>query len=186
MSCRCLLSLLALHAAAACQEVNLTGQTPLPTSGGADSVRALVGVRPQEGEWGALFQVEREDRVVAKISISRRESKTGSEIAYNDHLRIQCGDKTPQAFDSPWPTAWLSDEVKSLLFKVSNNLIEVLQKEGSSEMHIGSDVCKINLSNVSFSASNLPHLPAPTLSLGCADGELKNGTEAESGKQRRV
>ncbi|XP_063601601.1 uncharacterized protein LOC134777677 [Penaeus indicus] len=183
MSRRCLLSLLALHVAAACQEVNLTCKTPLPTSEGADGVEALVGVRPQEGDWGALFEVEREDRVVAKISLSLKESKTGSETAYNDRLAIQCGNETPLVFDSPWPTAWLSGEAKCLLFRVSDSLIDVLQKKGSSEIHIGSGICKINLSNVSFSASNLPHLPAPTLSLGCADGELKNSTEAESGKE---
>ncbi|XP_063601764.1 uncharacterized protein LOC134777829 [Penaeus indicus] len=180
MSRRCLLSLLALHVAAACQEVNLTCKTPLPTSRGADGVQALVGVRPQEGDWDALFEVEREDRVVAKIRLSYKESKTGSETAYNDRLAIQCGNETPQVFDSSWPTAWLSGEAKCLLFRVSDSLIDVLQKKGSSEMHIGSGICKINLSNVSFSASNLPHLPAPTLSLGCADGELKNATETES------
>ncbi|XP_037800782.1 uncharacterized protein LOC119595736 [Penaeus monodon] len=183
MSRRCLLRLFVLHVAAACYEVNLTSKTPLPTSGGADGVEAMVGIRP-EGDWGALFQLEREDRVVAKINISHRESKTGNKTAYNDHLAIQCGDKTPQPFDSPWPTAWLSGEVKCLLFRVSDNLIHVLQKEGSSESHIGSDMCKVNLSNISFSASNLPHLPAPMLSPGCADGELNNGTKAKSEDQQ--
>nr|XP_027220580.1 uncharacterized protein LOC113812858 [Penaeus vannamei]XP_027220581.1 uncharacterized protein LOC113812858 [Penaeus vannamei] len=172
MSRRCLLSLLALHVATACLEVNVTNKTLLPTSEGADGVKALVEFQPQEGDWGALFEVKREDRVVARITISRNESKMENKPACHDRLAIQCGNDNPNVFDSPWPAAWHSGEVNCLLFRVSDGLITVLQKKNSSEfLHIGSEVCKMNHSGVSFSVSELPHLPAPTLSLGCADGE---------------
>lgn len=97
----------------------MTNKTLLPTSEGADGVEALVEFQPQEGDWGALFEVKREDRVVARITISRNESKMENKPACYDRLAIQCGNDNPQVFNSPWPAAWHSGEVNCLLFRVS-------------------------------------------------------------------
>lgn len=161
----------------------MTNKTLLPTSEGADGVEALVEFQPQEGDWGALFEVKREDRVVARITISCNESKMENKPACHDRLAIQCGNNNPNVFDSPWLAAWHSGEVNCLLFRVSDGLITVLQKKNSSEfLDIGLEVCKMNHSGVSFSVSELPHLPAPTLSLGCADGEPHEAPDLETRK----
>ncbi|XP_042871261.1 uncharacterized protein LOC122252715 [Penaeus japonicus] len=182
---RSLLSLLALHIASACQEVIVTRKTRLPISEAADHVEALVGVRPRQGDWGVVFEVEREHRVIASFSISHNENKRENTTTYVDILTITCGENSPLKVASPWPADWLLGEVKFLLFNISKDLLTVHRKVESSRFeNVISEPClRTDPSNVSFSASRLPLLPTPTLSIGCTDEEPRNSTKTESGDQ---
>ncbi|XP_042871262.1 uncharacterized protein LOC122252716 [Penaeus japonicus] len=171
-----------------CQEINVACKTRLPISEAADHVEALVGVRPRQGDWGVVLEVEREKQVVASFSIARNQSKQGDTATYIDVLTIVCGENSPHEVASPWPADWLLGEVKFLLFSMSKDLIKVLWRADSLAFQdLASDVCEINdLSNVSFSASSLPLLPTPTLSIGCTDVEPRKSAETEAGEETQT
>ncbi|XP_037800579.1 uncharacterized protein LOC119595530 [Penaeus monodon] len=174
----------ALHvdSAQVCQEVNVTCKTPLPVSEEAGHLEALVGVLPRQGNWGVLFELERENHVLASFSISRREGKRGKTATYNDHLAVKCRNKAALEVPFPWPTNESLYGIKFILFSISKSLIRVSYKaESNGYQDIASEVCNVScLSNVSFSASSLLRLPAPTLSLRCADAEAGEENETES------
>nr|XP_027220570.1 uncharacterized protein LOC113812848 [Penaeus vannamei] len=185
----CLVVLL-VDSAQVCQEVNVTCKTLLPISEEADHLVALVGVLPRQGVWGVHFELEREKQVLASFNMSRTEGKRGTTITYSDHLAVSCRNRAALEVPSPWPEDWFLCGVKFILFNISQHLIRVSWKADSAGYQdLATDVCNVNyLSDVSFSASSLRHLPTPMLSLRCADEEPgrsadeepRDGSESES------
>lgn len=107
-----------------CQEVNVTCKTPLPVSEETGHLEALVGVLPRQGNWGVLFELERENHVLASFSISRREGKRGKTATYNDHLAVKCRNKAALEVPFPWPTNKSLYGIKFILFSVSGCLLK--------------------------------------------------------------
>ncbi|XP_063601766.1 uncharacterized protein LOC134777832 [Penaeus indicus] len=180
------LCLVALHvdSALVCQEVNVTNKTLLPVSEEAGQLEALVGVLPRQGNWGVLFELEREDHVLANFIISRREGKRDGTATYNDYLAVKCRYKAALEVPFPWPTNRSLYGVK-FMFSIAKNLIRVSWKaDCNGYQDIATDVCNVNsLSDVSFSASSLRRLPTPTLSLRCADEDPSRSTDAVEGTE---